>query len=47
MLRNRGAGTLRRLAIHSAEGVPVMLLVRQDFGPLDVMVTFEGADVDE
>jgi hypothetical protein len=40
-----GADTLHSLSIRTAEGVPAVFLVNQDFGPLDLTLTFSGADV--
>jgi O-glycosyl hydrolase len=37
--------TLNSLSIRTAEGVPAVFLVNQDFGPLDLTLIFTGADV--
>ncbi len=40
----QGADALHSLAIRTADGVPAIFLVNQDFGPLDLTLTMTGAE---
>ena len=40
----QGGDGLTSLAVRSAEGVPVVFLVNEDFSPLDLRLTLSGAD---
>ena len=39
-----GADTLHSLSIRTADGVPAVFLVNQDFGPLDLTLTLSGTE---
>ena len=42
--RQTGSSALRALAVRTAEGVPAVFLINQDFGPLDLSLTLAGGD---
>lgn len=42
---NEGDDQLHALAVRTAEGIPVIFLVNQDFVPVDVTVSLSGSDV--
>jgi O-glycosyl hydrolase len=42
--RQTGANSLQSLSIRTADGVPVVFLVNQDFGPLDLTLRLIGAE---
>jgi O-glycosyl hydrolase len=44
--RQAGAPTLHSLSIRTAEGIPVVFLVNEDFGPLDLTLAFHGSEID-
>jgi O-glycosyl hydrolase len=39
-----GSNDFQTLSIRTAEGVPVVFLINQDFGPLDLSLTLNGSD---
>jgi hypothetical protein len=42
--RQQGGDSLTSLAVRDAHGVPVIMLVNQEFNPLDITLTLSGSD---
>jgi O-glycosyl hydrolase len=44
--RQTGSAALQTLSVRTAQGVPVVFLVNQDFGPVDLTFTLSGSDAE-